>query len=208
MDTRVPSLGPRLPRRGNAFSRWLGHAVLRMAGWRVRGEFPNTEKFIIIGAPHTSNVDGILGIAALLAMGLGANTMIKDSIFRGPLGWLLRWLGAIPIDRSSPRGVVEQSIEAFNQRTQMVLLITPEGTRKRAREFKRGFYRIAQGAEVLILPAAANYQRREAVLGEPMRPSGDYEQDLTKLLAFFREQGAPRRPERLSEPLRANAKDR
>lgn len=194
--------GPRVPRRGNAFSRWLGLSVLAMFGWRVAGELPNREKFIIIGAPHTSNLDGLLGMAALMAMGLRANTMIKDSLFRGPLGVLLRWLGALPIDRSSPKGVVEQSIDAFASNEALVLLITPEGTRKAAREFKSGFYRIALGAGVPIVPAAANYRIRAATLGEPMIPSGDYDTDLESLLNYFRRQGGPRRPERLSLPLR------
>lgn len=199
---RVPVIGPRVPCRGNAFSRWLGRSVLAMFGWRVAGQLPNTPKFIIIGAPHTSNLDGLLGMAALMAMGLRANTMIKDSVFRGPLGPLLRWLGALPIDRSSPKGVVEQSIDAFSRSEAMVLLITPEGTRKAAPEFKSGFYRIALGAGVPIVPAAANYRIRAAILGEPMMPSGDYAADLERLIAYFRRQGAPCRPERLSLPLR------
>ncbi len=199
---RVPVLGPRVPRRGNAMSRWLGHAVLALLGWRVAGEMPDARKFIIIGAPHTSNLDGLLGMAALMAMGLRANTMIKDSLFRGPLGPLLRWLGALPIDRASPKGVVEQSIDAFARSEALVLLITPEGTRKAAPEFKSGFYRIALGAGVPIVPAAANYRIRAAILGEPMLPSGDYAADLARLIAYFRRQGAPCRPERLSLPLR------
>ncbi len=202
MTQLVPELGPRIPRRGTALSRAAGRLVLRLAGWRVEGELPDCGKFIIIGAPHTSNVDGILGLAALLAMGLHAQTMIKDSLFRGPLGILLRWLGAIPIDRDSPQGVVEQSIEAFRQREHLVLLITPEGTRKQAREFKRGFYLIAQGAGVPIVPSAPNYRLKRALLGPPLYAGGDYDKDLAILLDYFRAHGAPRRPERLSWPLR------
>ena len=199
---RLPNLPAELPRRGNVLSRALGRGVLALLGWRVVGEFPRSGKFIIIGAPHTSNLDALVGLAALMAMGLRCHTMIKDTAFWGPLGWLLRFLGAIPVDRRSPKGVVEQTIDAFSRREQMILLITPEGTRKAAREFKRGFYRIAAGAGVPIVPAAANYRDKTVYLGTAMQARDDYAQDLQTLLNFFRTKGAPRRPDRLSHPLR------
>lgn len=207
MDDILPILGDQVPQRGNAFSRGLGRLVMRLFGWRVQGNFPDTGQFIIVGAPHTSNFDGVIGMAALMGMGLKAHTMVKAQLFVGPLGWLLRWLGCMPIDRDSPKGVVEQSVDLFAEHPRLVLLITPEGTRKQARSFKSGFYRIAQGAGVPIVPAAPNYQRRAAFLGEPMLASGDYETDLARLIRFFRGNGAPKRPERLSLPLRDGVAD-
>ena len=197
----VPVIGDRLPRRGNAFSRALGRGLLRLGGWRIEGEIPNLPKMVMIGAPHTSNMDGVVSLAALVAMGLDCSTMIKDSAFTGPLGWLLRWLGAIPINRLSPRGVVGQSIDAFGEREHLLLLLAPEGTRRRARDWKRGFHHIALGAEVPVLPAAIDYRRRRVVFGPVLRPGPDYEADLAQLTAFVARFGAARRPERLSRPV-------
>ena len=89
-----PAVGAQLPRRGGALSRGLGRAFLRLLGWRVTGQIPDLPKMVWIGAPHTTNWDGVLGLATLLALGVDASTMIKDSAFKGPLGWLLRGLRA------------------------------------------------------------------------------------------------------------------
>lgn len=198
----IPPLGPRIPKRGNAFSRWLGRTVLGLMGWKLEGTFPDVPKMVVIGAPHTSNMDGVIGISAMVALGLRAGTMIKDSAFKGPLGSLLRWLGAIPIDRSSSKGVVEQSIDAFKRSEQLWLLLTPEGTRKGAPTWKHGFHHIALGAQVSILPAAADYRSKTITVGSPLAPGSDYDADQRRLVAFFKECGFPRHPERLSGPLR------
>lgn len=198
----VPQLGPRVPQRGNRFSRWLGRCVLRACGWSIVGNMPDQSRFVIIGAPHTSNLDGVFGLAAMLALGLRATIMIKDSAFWWPLGSLLRWFGAIAVDRSSPKGLVEQTIDAFERRPQMVLLVAPEGTRKAARSFRSGFHRIAVGAAVDIVPAAVNFKRRVFVVGPALTPGDDYQADLQQLLAFFGQNGHPCRSRNLSWPLR------
>ena len=198
MNVRI---GARVPRRGNRFSRWLGGLVLRLAGWRVEGVIPDVPQMVIIGAPHTSNRDGIIGISALIALGLAATTMIKDSAFRGILGSFLRWAGAIPVVRSQARGVVEQSIDAFRNRERLVLLIAPEGTRKAAADWKKGFHHIARAAGVPILPAAINYRTRCITLGPTITPGERVEQDLDQLWAFFANEGHPHHQDRLSRPL-------
>ncbi|WP_439638681.1 1-acyl-sn-glycerol-3-phosphate acyltransferase [Nevskia sp.] len=197
-----PAVGPQLPRRGGALSRGLGRAFLRLLGWRVTGQIPDLPKMVWIGAPHTTNWDGVLGLATLLALGVDASTMIKDSAFKGPLGWLLRGLGAIPINRASPKGVVEQSIDQFASRQRFVLLIAPEGTRDGADDWKRGYYRIAEGAGVPVLPASINYPAKIITFGPPLTPSGDYDADFAELLGFYRRFGVARHPQRLSKPLR------
>lgn len=196
-----PVIGPRVPRRGNAFSRWLGRAFLRLLGWRLEGTVPDEPRMVLIGAPHTSNMDGVIGLATLTALGLRAGTMIKDSAFHGPLGVVLRWFGAIPIDRRSAKGVVEQSVEAFRARDGLLLLIAPEGTRGAAPEWKRGFWHIALAAGVPILPAACDYRRRIVTFGPPLVPSGDYAADLAQLMPFYAAHGAGRHPERTSRPI-------
>ncbi len=201
-DDRIPEVGPQVPRRGGGFSRGLGRLFLRLLGWRVAGAIPDLPKMVWIGAPHTTNWDGVLAIATLLALGVDASTMIKDSAFKGPLGVLLRALGAIPINRASPKGVVEQSIDQFSARQRFILLIAPEGTRDGAEDWKRGYYRIAEGAGVPVLPAVIDYPAKRITFGPPLTPSGDYEADFATLLAFYRRLGVARHPHRLSKPLR------
>lgn len=194
-------IGNNVPRGGNAFSRWIGRSFLRLLGWRIEGAIPDLPKMILIGAPHTSNMDGVLGIATLVALGLKAGTMIKESAFKGVMGPILRGFGAIPINRKSPKGVVEQSIDAFTNREQLLLLIAPEGTRHGAAEWKRGFYHIAAGAKVPVLPAAANYARKVVTFGPPLTATGNYAADLHVLVDFIAAYGSPRHPERLSKPI-------
>ncbi len=198
----IPAVGQQVPRRGSAFSRGLGRVFLRLLGWRVEGVIPDLPKMVWIGAPHTTNWDGVLSLATLMALGIDASTMIKDSAFKGPLGWLLRSLGGIPINRASPKGVVEQSIDQFASRQRFVLLIAPEGTRDGADDWKRGYYRIAEGAGVPVLPAAIDYPGRRITFGPPLTPSGSYEADFEQLLDFYRRLGVARHPHRLSKPLR------
>lgn len=195
------SLGSNVPRRGNAFSRALARLLLRLMGWRLEGVFPDLPKLVLIGAPHTSNMDGVVSFITLFALGLRAHTMIKDSAFKGPLGWLLRWLGALPIDRKSPKGVVEQTVDAFARDPQFVLLLAPEGTRAAAPEWKRGYWHVARSAGVPVLPVAIDYPRRRIRFGEPLTPGADYAADFARLLAFYAAHSAPRHPERLSRPL-------
>jgi 1-acyl-sn-glycerol-3-phosphate acyltransferase len=194
-------LGPRVPRRGNAFSRGLARALLRLMGWRLEGAFPDLPKLVLIGAPHTSNMDGVVSFITLFALGLRAGTMIKDSAFKGALGRLLRWLGALPIDRNSPKGVVEQTVEAFARQPQFVLLLAPEGTRGAAPEWKRGYWHVARGAGVPVLPAAIDYARKRIRFGEPLMPGEDYAADFARLLAFYAAHSSPRHAQRLSRPL-------
>ena len=197
----TPAIGGQLPRRGSAFSRGFAAGVLRLMGWKLEGEIPNLPKMVMIGAPHTTNWDGFFALATLMALGLRASTMIKDSAFKGPLGSLLRALGAIPIDRNSAKGVVEQSIDAFATRERFLLLIAPEGTRTGASDWKRGYYRIAEGAGVPVLPAAIDFVGKRITFGPPMIPCGEYDRDFAQLLAFYREFSRSKHPERLSKPM-------
>lgn len=197
----VVRVGPRVPRRGNAFSRGFARLLLRLMGWRLLGTVPDEPKMILIGAPHTSNMDGFIGLATLTALGVHAGTMIKDSAFKGLMGPILRWFGAIPIDRRSPKGVVEQSVDAFRQNAKLLLLLAPEGTRSAATEWKRGFYHIASSAQVPILPAACDYRNKRVTFGPLLWPAGDFAADFAILLAFYRDFGHGRHPERTSKPI-------
>lgn len=170
-------------------------------GWRLLGTIPDLPKMILIGAPHTTNMDGVVSFAALTALGLRAGTMVKDSAFRGATGLLLRWLGAQPIDRNSAKGVVEQTIDTFNRQQGFVLLLAPEGTRSAAAEWKRGFHHVARGAGVPVVPAAIDYEHKRITFGPPLTAGADYDADLRLLLRFYAEHSAPRHAHRLSKPL-------
>lgn len=194
-------IGEQVPRRGNALARWLGSRLLARLGWRITGAFPDVPQAVVIGAPHTSNWDGVFGIAAVLALRLRITLMGKDSLFRGPAGPVLRWLGLIPVDRRSAAGVVAQSVAKFREKPQLLLGIAPEGTRKGASEWKSGFYRIAVEAQVPIVVAVFDYGAREVRLPLTLYPSGDFDADMARILACYR--GVqPKRPARLSQPLR------
>ncbi len=145
----------------------LGRTVLRTMGWRIEGAFPDRAKLIVAVAPHSSNVDFVLAMAVVLGLGLRASFLAKRSLFEGPLRRLMYAFGGLPVDRSSPQGLVGQLVTQFNERSHLVLGITPEGTRTKVREWKRGFALIAQAANVPVLPAIINY-RTKVVTFEPL----------------------------------------
>ncbi|MGJ3254957.1 MAG: lysophospholipid acyltransferase family protein [Alcanivorax sp.] len=190
------------PRRGNAFSRSLARGFLRLAGWRVTNPMPEVPKAVIIGGPHTSNWDGIFTLAAMMQLGLDAHVMIKDSAFKGVLGSLLRWMGALPIDRNKAAGVVDQTVEQFNSRDKLVMVVAPEGTRGGATQWKTGFYRIAEKAGVPIVLATADYRKKEITFARVIEPCGDVEKDMAEILECYA-RVHPRHPDRLSAPLKA-----
>jgi len=183
-----------VPRQGSGFTAALGRALLSSGGWRIDGEMPDVAKAVIIVAPHTSNWDFVWGAAAKLALRLRVRFLGKHTLFEGPLAPLMRWLGGIPVDRRSPAGVVEQTLAAFADRRQLILAVAPEGTRRKVPAWKSGFYRIAVGATVPIVPVALDYQKRAVVLGAAFHPTGDYDADLPRIQAFFAPEMA-RRPD-------------
>jgi 1-acyl-sn-glycerol-3-phosphate acyltransferase len=190
----VPVLGQNVPKRGNAFSRGVGRLGLALLGFRFEGSVPDVPRLVMIVAPHTSNWDFVAGLFAELALGLRARFIAKHTLFRGPFGSFLRWLGGIPVNRRAPGGVVENATQAMRTAEQLYLVITPEGTRKKVPEWRSGFYRIAHGAGVPILPVAFDYRKRAIVFEPLFEPSGDYEADLAALRSGF-DAGMAYRPE-------------
>lgn len=185
MAPLLPDLPPEIPRRGSRPAAALGRAVLRLLGWRVAGAPPGRRKMVLIVAPHTSAWDLVIGLAAKLALRLDVRYLAKHTLFWWPLGALLRRTGAIPVDRRSHHGVVEQMGREFAGRDHLLLALSPEGTRHRVEEWRTGFYRIAEQAEVPIVPVALDYGRRRVSIGPPFEPSGDMSSDVRQLEAFF-----------------------
>lgn len=178
---------PLLPRSGGAITKWIGRWGLRLVGWHIEGELPNLPKLVIIVAPHTSNWDFVIGMSARLALSLDAKWLGKHTIFRAPFGGLLRKLGGIPVDRSAPRGVVADAVLALQRSERMVIGIAPEGTRKAAGRWRSGFYHIAVGAAVPILPVALDWRTRTLRLGSPFVPTGNAEADVPLIQALYRD---------------------
>ncbi len=172
----------------------VARLALRLAGWRIPGRLPDSPKYIII-ATHTSNWDflwGLLGMAHLTSgfAGIHFCWMGKKELFWGPQGWFLRKTGGIPIDRGAAHDMVPQSITAFARHERMVMIITPEGTRKRGRRWKTGFYHIAMGAGLPILCAFLDYRRKMAGPGLLLYPTGDMVADLCRMRDFYRDMPA------------------
>ena len=172
------------PRRRSALLQRLGRLGLALVGWRVEGTMPAIPRFIVVVAPHTSNWDFPLGVLAMFALDLRAHWLGKHTLFRGPLGALMRALGGEPVDRSQPGDVVEQVAARIREADMYVLGLAPEGTR-RARPWKTGFHRIAVAAGVPVVPAWIDYSRRTIGIGAPVTMTGELEHDLTRLGAHY-----------------------
>jgi 1-acyl-sn-glycerol-3-phosphate acyltransferase len=162
---------------------WLG---LRAAGWRTEGTPPAEGKYVLIAAPHTSNWDFPLMLATAFVFRIDIFWMGKESLFPFPLATLMKWLGGIPIDRSKSQNVVEQMIEIYSCNEKLVVAIPPEGTRSKVKSWKTGFYHIAAGANVPIASGFLDYGRKVSGFGPHFYPTGDLDQDLKKMQAFYR----------------------
>ncbi|HEU4993323.1 MAG TPA: lysophospholipid acyltransferase family protein [Gemmatimonadaceae bacterium] len=166
-------------------SRALGRWTLRLMGWRIEGDIPNLPKLVIIVAPHTSNWDFVVGLAAKMSLGLRVLFLGKDSLFRFPLGTLMRAWGGIPVDRATSHDVVSGIVDEFRRRDRLVLAIAPEGTRKAVERWRTGFYHIAHGAGVPIVPVALNFGARAVQVLPPFTTTGDAESDVKQLQRRF-----------------------
>lgn len=161
--------------------------LLRLWGWKIEGHFPtDLPKYVLIGGPHTSNWDFILSLMVRLVQGVDIKFIGKKSLFVFPFGFLFKLLGGFPVDRQQRSNFVETMIKFFEEKEQFKVAITPEGTRKRVDKFKSGFYYIAQGANVPIVPVIFNGGQKIYQILPPVNLSGDMEKDMEKLVAYFR----------------------
>lgn len=187
-DVLLP-LPPSAPRvKPNAFTRWLGRTVLRLGGWRMEGAFPDLPKLVLIGAPHSSNWDGVWALGAKLGLGVDVRILGKHSLLAVPLlGPVLRRMGIVPVDRSAAHGVVEQSVALIRRHAKFWYGLAPEGTRKPVERWKTGFWKIAKAAGVPILPAYFHYGRRILGIGPLFHPGEDMAADIARIQAWYRQ---------------------
>jgi 1-acyl-sn-glycerol-3-phosphate acyltransferase len=163
---------------------WL---LFRLFGWKINGSFPaDLKKYIVAVAPHTSNWDFLVGLAARSILRMKHTKFLgKDSLFKPPFGWIFRALGGYPVDRSHKHDMVEHVAALINAEEYFILAIAPEGTRKKVQKLRTGFYYIAKAAGIPIIPVGFDFATKEIVIGDPLIPSS-FEGDIERLLSFYR----------------------
>ncbi len=165
--------------------RGLARLILTLTGWSTRGEPLAHQRCVLIGAPHTSNWDFPLMLLVVLKLQLRVFWMGKHTLFPLPFGWLMKWLGGIPINRSASHNVVNETVRQYAKNDQLIVLIPPEGTRSKVTRWKTGFYHIANNAEVPILLGYIDASKKEAGFADFYTPTGDLEKDMAEIQAFY-----------------------
>lgn len=162
-------------------------ALLRLLGWRVEGTLsPGATRCVVVAAPHTSNWDFPFTLLAAFALGMHIRWLGKASLFRAPFGGLMRWLGGIAVDRSRSTQLVSSSAEALRRASgPLQLVVAPEGTRSRAREWKTGFHHMARGAGLPIQLSYLDWGQRRCGLGPLIDPGDDIDADIATIRAFY-----------------------
>ena len=177
---RTPSLLSRIVR-------WIIFRIWRLQGWRIDSPMPkDISKYVIAGAPHSSNWDFVFFVGATAEEGVEPSFMGKHTLFTGVMRNFMLDMGGISIDRRKRANVVEQVADEFARREALALVIAAEGTRDSDGTWKSGFYHIAQAANVPIVPTWVCRKRRVLGFGPPMMPSGNYGTDLLKIASFMR----------------------
>lgn len=165
--------------------KFIAKSIIKLAGWRLDIVLPKENKFILIGAPHTSNWDFPLALLTFWTTDLKIKWVGKIQMFRGPLHYLFTALGGIPVDRSASHGFIEQIANKFKQSDEMVLTIAPEGTRSKTRYWKSGFYYIALSADVPVCLGFIDYKTRTVGFNKLLYPTGDIETDMEIIADFY-----------------------
>ncbi len=171
----------------NTLLRAFSLFFLKITGWKVQGSMPpGCSKSVWIAAPHTSNWDLPYTLMVVFALNLKVYWMGKEQLFRPPFRGFMMWLGGIPVQREKASNLVAASIDALQQaQGPMQLIVPPEGTRSKVRYWKTGFYYIALGAQVPIVMAYMDYEKKISGLGPAVVPSGDIEADMVAIKAFY-----------------------
>lgn len=158
---------------------------MALAGWRIDGKLPDLPKYILIGAPHTSNWDFVLFLGIIFSLRANVRFMGKAELFRWPVGGFFRYCGGIPVDRKRSQGLVDQMVKACAESERFILTIAPEGTRHEVAEWKRGFYHIAKGAGIPISMAKVDGKHKTVRLGQVFYPTEDMEADMKAIQGSF-----------------------
>ena len=171
----------------NTVLRALSLSFLKLSGWKVLGSLPeDAEKSVLIAAPHTSNWDLPYTLMVAFSLRLTPYWMGKEEIFKPPFRGLMMWLGGLPVDRAKSNNMVSASVDALKAANgSLQLIVPPEGTRDKTRFWKTGFYYIAQGAQVPIVMAYLDYDKKIGGLGPIFQPTGNVDADMAAIKSFY-----------------------
>ena len=165
----------------------LMRALLKLFGWKQVGELPDFKKCVIIFAPHTSNWDFVFMLMVRFCFKMDVAFLGKHTLFKPPLGWFFKWLGGIPVERSSKNNVVKQVVAEIQSRDRVQLALAPEGTRSKKPFWKSGFYHIAVQAQVPIVLSFLDSKTKTIGIGDFIQPTGDIKQDMDKIRDFYKD---------------------
>jgi len=154
-------------------------------GWKIVNDFPKLKKYIVIAAPHTSWQDFPIAIMTKFIKAAKINYIGKASLFKWPFGFLFRWLGGAPVDRTKNTKLVDQIVEIFNSKERFVLGMSPEGTRKKVEHWKTGFYYIAKGANIPVVMATLNFPEKEIKISKPYHLTNNMDADIEYFRNYF-----------------------
>lgn len=167
--------------------RYIYSFFLKQMGWTFEGSFePRPPKFIVIVAPHTSNMDFIIGVMARSKLRLTSTKYLgKSQLFKFPHGFIFRALGGYPVDRTKHNNLVDAVVELFNSKETFSIALAPEGTRSKVDRIKSGFYHIAKKANIPIFLVGFDYGRKKIVIKEPLWPGDSALEDFKTIIQFF-----------------------
>lgn len=192
MSSRLPDVpahppAPGPPRAGNALTRGVARGLLRLAGWRIEGEVPDEPKLLLVGAPHTSQLDFVLTKLTAAALGVRLSWIGKKSLFPRPVAPVVRRFGGIPVNRDSSEGFVLAMVEEFRRHDRFYLALMPAGTITSPERWRSGFWHIAREAEVPMLLIAFDWGRRTMRLGPLLhpRPGAGVDDEVLRVKAAF-----------------------
>ena len=173
--------------RKNQMIKALARFILfKLYNWKIVGSFPeDLKKYIVIGAPHTSNHDFIIGLCVKIILKVPVKFIGKKSLFKFPFGYFFRSVGGVPVNRKKNQKLVDSIIQMYNQRDSFILALSPEGTRSKVADWKTGFYHIAKGANISIVAFTFDFGRKQTQIFPPYYPTGDQKADFEYLKAIY-----------------------
>jgi len=168
---------------GRFFSKLI---FIHVLGWKLEGVFPSFPKYIVAVFPHTSWIDFFIGILVRSVSGESINFVGKKELFTPFTGWFFRSLGGAPIDRSGNKGSVESIVAVFEDHKKFRIALAPEGTRKKVKKLRSGFYQIAKHLQIPIVPVSFDYGNKKVLVHKSFYTSKDEKKDMNKLETLFK----------------------
>lgn len=165
----------------------IGKFLLYLTGWKIEGTLPNVKRIVVVSAPHTSNWDFVYGMMILFGIDINAKYLIKKSAFVPIFRTILNRLGGIPVDRNNPELLVQTIADYSKNNEGVLIVVTPEGTRKKVIKWKTGFLRIAKISNSIIIPMGLDYPTKTFRLEKAFNPTGDNEKDILALKYIFKD---------------------